>query len=279
MAKEDFNQFLTSPTDFMIAADVSSGFRIFTIPGRHEADISTTQLSDVSMVPSTVTLPRPEGTLLKMVSTDAGDVLDGGGVEEVDIHYLDNLGHEQCETIATSGLTSVDLVSTDVYDVQWMHATKVTAFGDVALGDIKLVDVTSGLTIYEMIAEGGNQSMSCRFKIPAGHNGYIKHWSAAGLKRRIDFYLRATCERFTRELVPDVFLFQDFVTLEATSGPPMFVGHAKLPPLCIVKVSALADAAGGEAGCSMTILLEKIPEPAWVTELELKELMLSLQKK
>jgi len=77
----------------------------------------------------------------------------------------------------------------------------------------------------------------------------------SGLKKRIDFYLRATCERADRSLTPDVFLFQDYEVCEGSNSGDLVGQNIMFPAQCQIKISCQADAVGGEAGGSFTLLV------------------------
>jgi hypothetical protein len=137
-----------------------------------------------------------------------------------------------------------------------MH-TKTVGGGanGVAIGNISLRD-TAGVTTYEYIAAGGNQSLSCRFHIPANKTGFLLGWQASGITKIIDVRLRATAERFDGSLVNGVFLFQDAIVLDAApSGWIQFKTPIPIPAGATVKASAISAAAGGDAGAMFEILL------------------------
>ena len=76
------------------------------------------------------------------------------------------------------------------------------------------------------------------------------------MKKKIDFHLRATCERENRNLLPGIFLFQDTVVLEKTvSGDLSGSMGLRFPSSCEIKLSATADGTTGEAAGSFTLLL------------------------
>jgi len=229
--------------------------RLFNIAGRHEANVETTQLGDISLVPSVVVLPDPGGIQLELVSTSTNDDGNpvGTGARTVDIHYLDTSGVEQVETVTMNGTTAATTTAVDIDCVQWIH-TKTVGSGGVAAGNISLQGVGGG-TVYEYIAVGGNQSLSARYRVPAAHKGYLVQWKASALKKRVTFYCRAECERSDRSLVSGVRLFQATSDLEAAPGPVEELGYVMVPALAQVVISGQADAAGGVASASFQILV------------------------
>lgn len=227
--------------------------RIFNLAGRHDANVETTGLGDISLIPNVVVLPRPGGIQLEIVSDDVNDTDGGTGIRTVEIVYLDPLFDEQTEEITLDGTTPVNTVATDIQDIQWMCATSVGS-NTVAEGNISLRD-TSGVTTYEYIQVGGNQSLTARFTVPNKHKGYIVDWHVSGLKKRVDFYLRATVKRLDRSLVTNVFCFQDFEICEASNSGTLPVKFVEVPAQGQVKISGQADAAGGEAAGAFSMLV------------------------
>ncbi len=247
--------------DFLI--EVAKGniakHRLFTIPGRKDS-VSTTVLDDITQVPGTTVLGNPGtftgsgGVGLEIVSSSTNDDGNpvGSGVRTVDIHYLDETGAEQEETVTMDGQTVVTTTATDIAAIQWIHAKTVGA-GGVAAGNISLQGLSGG-TVWEYVLAGGNQSLSGRYHIPVGHTAIIIDWSISALNQKIDLRLRATCDRFTRTLTPGVFLFQDAMVLLSSILTERCV-VAKVPALATVKISGISFTAAGDAGVSFRILI------------------------
>lgn len=231
------------------------GQKVYSIPGRKDG-VSQTLLDDITQVPGTTVIPDPGGIQMEVVSTSANDTAGGTGANSIEVHYLDDSGIEQNETVPTGGLTPVNTVAINLDKIQWMHTKTVGSIaGKVAAGNISLRD-TGGVTTYEYIAAGGNQSLSCRYHIPAGKTGFILGWIATAIEKQIDFRLRATVERFDRSLLPGIFLFQDSVVLQnAPSGWRPFLVPQEIPAGATIKGSGLSTAAGGNGSVSFDILL------------------------
>lgn len=225
---------------------------MISIPGSHEANIPTTTLGDISRIPGVVVIPEPDGVLVSLVSDSADDTFAGTGAQEVEIVYLDSTGVQQHVTCSMGGLTPCDITGVDIQKVQWVHVVKMgNNANQVAQGNISLVDTGTGLVVYEYITAGGNQSLSAKWHVPSGGFGILFDWAYSGLKKRVDFYLRATVHREDRTLIDNgLFMFQDFGVAESSPGPEQQVGPLYLPPGSSVKISGKADIIGGEAGCS-----------------------------
>jgi len=236
-----------------------TGQKIVVVPGLHEANVSNTFLDDLSLVdPTTGILPDvtlAAGIQMEIVSSHAEDKTDGTGVQSVKIHYLDDSFDEQTETVVPAGATPVNTVATDIRRVQWISAQAVGT-GCVAAGNISLRN-TAGSVTYEYIVAGGNQSLSARYTVPNAKTAYLLGWHCSGMKKRVEFYLRATCDRATRALIAGVFLFQDFEVCESSnSGELTALRGLKFPAQCSIKISVKADAATlAEAGGAFSLLV------------------------
>lgn len=177
------------------------------------------------------------------------------GTKRIDVHYLNSKFKLSEESVLMDGTTPVALASeSDMDFIEWMHTTAVGSNG-VAEGNIVINDVATSTIVYEKITAGGNQSLSCKFKIPVDKIGLIDHWHASGITKVIDVRLRATCERLSRDLMPGIFAFQDQVrlsddTFDSNFEPPMF-----FPPLCVIKVSGMSSAATGDGAAAFKLLL------------------------
>jgi len=232
-------------------------FDEFNILGRKES-ISATALDDITET-GNIVIPSPNGTACEVTSSSGNDTLAGTGVQKVDVHYLDASNKMQCEEVDMDGASNVVLdAGIDFNTVQWLHATQVGS-GGVAAGNIVVRDISTHAIIYEQISVGGNQSLSCRFKIPKNTIGLMSSWHATGVTKVVDVRLRATCERFDRTLTPGVFTFQDTVTLANSTSPTIIYRPALFfPELCEIKVSSIADVVGGGAAASFQIIIRHI---------------------
>jgi len=95
--------------------------------------------------------PPAEGCSISIVSTSAEDGVDGTGIRELHIHYLDADLVPQIETKALNGLTDAVMIATDVRFLQCAHLTE-TGFGSTkkAVGAITLRNTSTG-TVYNQI--------------------------------------------------------------------------------------------------------------------------------
>jgi len=230
-----------------------AGHRVYYIPG-HKIGIDAAALDDITETGNLV-IPNPAGVGLEIVSSSPNDAAGGTGIQSLEIHYLDDSGVEQFEVKTLDGTTPVLTTALNFTAIQYMH-TKTVGSGGVAAGTITLRNIGGAGSDFEVISAGGNQSLSARFTIPAAHKGYIIGWRNEAIGKKMDFRLRATVDRFARTLLPGVFLFQDVTINEKRPGPWIKLDPPlECPALSAVKVSALADSAGGEGSCMFAIVL------------------------
>lgn len=246
------------PADYylQVAQGQIHGAKQYVISG-YKVGVSTTVLDDLSQISGTTTLPNPNGIQLAVSSSSASDTLAGTGIRRVTIYYLDTDYKEKTEGVTLNGTTPVNTSATNIQRVQWMHALEVGS-NNVAVGNISLKN-TAGTTTYEVIATGGNMSLTAHFTIPANKTGYILGWNASGVTKALTIRLRATVRKYDRKLIPGVFIFQDVVILNNSTGPYIrFPSPLACPAKTDIKVSALADVSGGDAITSFTVLLQDI---------------------
>ena len=230
------------------------GAKTFSIPGRRDG-VSATGLADISQIPSTASIfatQSPGGQRLEVLSASSQDSSTGTGIQILELEYLDSNGVEQLEELVMNGTAPVATVSTDIDKMQWMHGEQVGS-NTVSVGDITLRSTVGGDT-FEFMAAGGNQSLSCRYNVPADKTGYIVGWQASAVTKVIDFRLRANVDRFNRRLI-DAFNFQDAIILETAPSGWIPLPFLKCPEGSQIKVSGVSAAAGGDAGCQFDILL------------------------
>ena len=203
---------------------------------------------------SSVTVPPSGGEQMQIVC-DEFDTATGIGVQEVEIHYLDNAGNEQIETLVTNG-GILDTVATNMRFIQDIHASKVGNNG-VAVDDIiirsKNID---GNPIYNMILAGGNMSLTINKMVPAGKTMYLTHWDAsAGGKQPVTVRLRSTDHH--GELFEELFLFKDTVNLENSSFVRRWLEDEwfPIPEFSIIKVSVWCTQAGADVSAGWTGVL------------------------
>jgi hypothetical protein len=191
-------------------------------------------------------LPDSAGEAMVVVSTSVQDAAAGTGAQTLDVHYLDATGAEQVEVVSLTGTTPVALVATDVRYVQFMHSSTVGSRG-VAEGDITIYKNGATSTVYNVVKEGGNMSLTSARMVPLGKKCLVDSWHATESKdKKIAFRLRSTDS--SGHLHEGVFIFKDamYLTSDSMQAGTGFIA----PALSVVKVSGWAPVTGAEASCS-----------------------------
>ena len=147
-----------------------------------------------------------------------------------------------------------------------MEVASVGSGGEVAAGDLTISSTSTGAapavsTIVELVAAGGNRSLSGRYKIPAGYTGYIVGWACFGIGNG-SFDARIRTQAFASDgtfATPYHFLDTGYVS--ATVGFDSSLHWVPVPAGAIVKVSAIPSSApsANRLDCSMSILQVKNP--------------------
>ena len=222
----------------------------------YKQNISTTTLDDLSEISTTTVIPYPNGIQLAVSSSSTSDALSGSGARKVHLLYLDSNFDEVEEEIILNGTTKVNTVATDIRRIQSFYVSNLGTVNGTALGTISVTN-TAGTLTYDVIAAGGNQSLTSHFTIPNGYTGFITNWKASSTKQAISLRLRATVEKHSKILLPGIFLFQDALALNNSAQSSVF----KVPLLCPertdIKISAISSAGSADASASYEILLIK----------------------
>lgn len=232
------------------------------ILGKRGTFINTTEFHDVLEFDNIKDFPVPTGAeSWEVVSDSAQDAVGGGGVNSVRIAYLDSSWLMTETTVNLNGTSPVAVPAmAGARAIQWMHSNTL-GINRVAGGNITLRVAGTG-TIHERITAGGNQSLSCRFTVPgncfATVGGPGKDWAVACTTNHIqDFRLRGTCTRFTRELLPGVYLFQDIAGIDNSTH-----SHATemmlYPPMCQIKISTITSNTSAKITASFFVRWEEI---------------------
>ncbi len=197
-------------------------------------------------------LPTPpdSGEQMTLVSTDANDIdTTGTGARTVRVEYIDANGDEQEEIVALNGLTPVDMLATNIRFVNAIHTVTVGSNG-VAVGDISIYKFGDANTVYNMIAAGGNMSVTTSRMVPAGKRFLLKRWTATSTTQNHQVTIRIRSTSRAGILYPGVFLFIDSATLEVNTYEHTFNYPVLIPALAIIKVSAWANQVGTDVSAS-----------------------------
>jgi hypothetical protein len=233
--------------------------------GERESLAAVTQGEDIWMgAASSVPIPPIVGEQMTVVSTDVNDNPGGSGVREIRIEYLDSNGLEQEESITMNGTTGVNTVATDIRYVNAIHATAVGSNG-VAEGDITIHQFGAPSTVYDIIATGGNMSLTITYMVPYNKTLYVSSWmgSVSGNKR-VSLRLRANARNGviyegTGTVAGDpVFLFIDSMNLVDATAVNQFDPYVCIPGGAVIKISGWAAAGAFASGSFQGFLVEDI---------------------
>lgn len=211
---------------------------------------------------TTIPIPPDAGQQMQVVSTSAND--DGSpvntGIQTLLIHYLDNSGTDQEETITMNGTTLVLTAATNIRFVQELHAMTVGSNGS-AVGTITISQAGAPATVYSAISPGKNRSDNTARMVPANKILLIRSWScsagnttkdnAADIRLRITVHHGLLISRVFQEADNSIaFSSSTFKTLE----PPFPV-----PAFGIIKCTSYAPAVGANVQASWQGIL--LPAP------------------
>jgi hypothetical protein len=212
-------------------------------------DTSQPRINDVS-----------SGTTYYICSSNANDTAGGTGARTVRIFYLNGSGVPTATTATMNGTTPVSLGSGFTYFL-WAEVATVgsntTAVGDIIIGTNAGAVSTVAQTV-EMIAAGGNRSLSGRVKIPTGYTGYIIDWHCSSISSTMDTRLRGDFFQDNgRTRSAGVFHFMDRVFLSSGASSVRDLHYAIIPADAEVKISAFPGGtpAGNKLDCDFDILL------------------------
>ena len=228
-----------------VVGGVSS--EIYNIMGsRSRGWVNTSTLGDcceyLDTSQSIMNTPTSDQTLY-IVSSNANDTSNGTGVRTVKITYLDASGLLQAKTVAMNGTTPVSLGSGHSF-IEWIESASVGS-NTVAVGDISVSSTNGASTVattFDMIAAGGNRSLSGRFKVPSDCHAHIIHWSASAISATMDTRLRA--DTFAADgLSSGVFHFKDRIFLGNGQNSFLDLSYEEISTNAVIKVSAFPGSA------------------------------------
>lgn len=230
-----------------------AGHDCFDAIGEREGAATTVSGDDIWRGTAT-TLPIPDqttGEQMTLVSSSTQDNPGGTGIGTVLIHYLDTNWEEQTETRTLNGQTGVDTVATDIKFVQDIYAIDVGS-GGVAAGDIKIHKKGAVTTIYDMIAIGGNMSLTISKMVPANKTFFLTKWQASSTASKPIFVrIRSTDQRgILYDGANPTFLFKDTAAVQDSTYIRDFKCPREIPAKSIIKITAWSTQAGGNISAS-----------------------------
>lgn len=191
---------------------------------------------------SATALPIPDqttGEQMTLVSDSAQDDTGGTGVSAVLINYLDVNWAEQTETVLLDGTNPVDTDATDIKFINDMHATAVDSNG-VAVGDITIYKKGDATAIYDMVAIGGNMSLTINKMVPSGKTLHLQQWQCSSTAGKPIFIrIRSTDHHgVLYNGGSPVFHFKDTASVQDSVYVRDFKPPREIPSKSIIKVSA-----------------------------------------
>jgi hypothetical protein len=202
-------------------------------------------------------VPVPTSAVAMEILGGAQDTIAGTGIQVARVVGLDAAWQEQVTTVKLSGATPVALPGTWIR-INNIHSMQVGTVGGGAAGSVNVRSV-AGATVYNTISAGNNISLQAHYTIPANVVGYIFGWSASSSGAKpTKIILRTTAGWLYHTLIAGVYHTEDILNLDSVSLYKEVPIPIKCPPMCDIKVSALATGAGAGASCSIEMWFEKL---------------------
>jgi hypothetical protein len=227
---------------FQIAAEGTYQGReayIFHVMGKRESFPDTTTLCDACEFLTTATFPNLTGAeSLEVVSSSASDAAAGTGTRQVHIFYMDMNGDMTHAEATLNGVTPVAVP----ISAQFIYGMEAHTGGssEVSAGNIDL-RIAGGGAVQERITAGGNKSLSGRFKVPRGYEGFLVGWNFGAIRQNADFRLRAQVHTFNGRDFNARYLFQDLAYMAANTRGESELPWLSLPEYAVAKVSIRVD--------------------------------------
>lgn len=232
--------------DYMkaIGLGLIPGHSIITIKGKNP-DIDNIR-EDIWEMGGIYAFPSDAGISMKISSSSISDTSAGTGARTVDVKYLRVGFIEATQTVTLNGTTPVVLTHTDIIRINGLHVMTAGSTG-TAVGNISLVDNTTGLITYGYISAGLNASRQCIYTVPVGKTLFITRWDihegASSGSHFTESILRSTTSE-DGELTPGVFHIRSEVTGD---------NFIKCVAQSDIKISTISDAANANVGCNAQI--------------------------
>lgn len=185
----------------------------------------------------------------EIVSSSANDAAAGTGTRTVDICYIDANYALTCTLVTMNGTTAVPVGVLGARMILWMEAV-TGGTGGVSAGNISLRISGAGAT-WEYIKAGGNKSLSGRFMVPDGYEGFLLNWDTNAIRQTMDCRIRVTADSYHR-LLNDRYLFADNAFMAADQNGEHSLPYLRLPARCKVKVSAITGATASTPRCDIS---------------------------
>jgi hypothetical protein len=222
----------------------------FWAKGERDSVAIDTKGVDVWLGPTArIPLPLSAGEQMTVKFNDANDTAGGTGVRAIKIEYIRaSDGSAQTEDIIANG-GNVNTVATDIAFVNHIFATDIGSNG-VAEGNIDIHEVGDDTKVYNLIALGGNMSLTCAMKVPDNQVYFITNWHG-GITGNKPSKVRLRSTDWDGVLYDGddpVFLFKDTAPVGESPFNFPLCPPIRVPGGTIIKISVWATQAGGFAG-------------------------------
>ena len=228
------------------------GHVVFRGFGRREA-LTTAAAGDDIWDGTSPLIPYPNqsnGEQIAFVSTSAADSESGAGVQQIEIHYLNNAGTALIEILTLNGTTPVNSAAINIRFIQYINAHRVGTFGASATGRITAYKLATPTTVYSVISIGAGISLSSARMIPAGKSFYLNYIAVTGVSSKpLSIRLTATCDN-GGTITPGIFLANEIFEIQDSTATVVVSVPRKFPEFSIIKGAAISNTAGG--ACSVS---------------------------
>ena len=199
------------------------------------------------------------GVALEVVSSSGSDTIDGTGVQNVRVSFLDADYASKTEIISLAGATPVPLVDTTVLRVNALRATQIGT-GLVAAGEITCRLVGAPATVYRTISTGYTRGRGLAYTVPLGKTLYLTSITVSSGYTTAGKVVRWIGRAQVDDSAPTVRIafFQPFfeIITQDSSFHADFDMPIVIPATADLKVSAVSNGAGSFCSCALRGWLE-----------------------
>jgi hypothetical protein len=231
----------TTPYLYDISEGNIAGHEPRRILGRNEG--VTTTLTDLTEIAGgSIKLPTT-AQAVEVVSTSADDAGGGIGVQQIEVHYLDNDWNEISQEITLTGLTPVNL-SFPALRFNGVHSLSVGSNNN-AVGNIIIRDQGGLGDNYIQITAGDTTSLHGAFSVPLGKSAFIVGWagsSGKGKETEVRLSINADPHTFTK--TDGAYNTHDFVSVLSQTRSKNFSLPIKCPEKTDIILKAIVTDTG-----------------------------------
>ena len=182
-------------------------------------------------------------------SSAAADAYNSTGARGVRVTYLPaDAGIETSTVWPLDGGQPIDL-GTQFDFFQFMEVdslgTAEVSAGDITISTTSTYATPTVASTVEMIAAGGNRSLSCRYKVPPDHDAFLTTWNSVAVGNNQDIRIRATAYSDNGHNLSSVFHFiATSYVIGNTAGVSGDMRYWRVPSGAVIKASSVPTASG-----------------------------------